>query len=81
MKIGTLAIATPKTSEALGSSSIILGYKNATITRLLAEYLANNFNKIALTSVFIYSENDIPTNKILLKLAQTTLGATVEENR
>lgn len=81
MRVGTLAIATPRTRETMGSSSIILGYKNSTITRLLAEHLAAKFNKIAITSVFIYAESDIHTNKILLKLAQTTHGAIFEKNR
>ena len=73
-RLGTLAIATPKNLESPGSSSIMLGYKNVTITRLLAELLAANSNKIAITFVFINTESDFSTNKILFKLAQSKHG-------
>ncbi len=70
-KIGTMAVATPRTSTFPGSSSLMLGYKNVNITRLLSEYLASKFQKIAVSSVFIYLEDDIHTNQILLKLAKS----------
>ena len=73
-KVGTIAIAIPNTSLTISSSSVLLGYKNASITRLLAEYLASKFNKIAISSVFIYLENDVHTNRTLLKLAQSIIG-------
>lgn len=70
-KIGTLAIAIPKTNLTMASSTVILGYKNANLTRILAEHLASKFRKIAFSSVFIYLENDIHTSKILLELAKS----------
>lgn len=70
-RVGTVALATPKTSLTMASSTLIIGHKNANIARILAENLASKFRKIAFSSVFIYRENDIHTNRILLELSNS----------
>ena len=70
-KVGTLAVATPRTESTAGSSSILLGYRNANITRLLAEHLATRFEKLAFSSLFTHRENDTVAGQVLLKLTQS----------
>jgi hypothetical protein len=70
-KIGTMALAIPKTNLTMASSTLIIGHKNVNITRILAEHLASKFRKLAISSVFIYQEDDIHTNKALLELAKS----------
>jgi len=75
-RLGTLAVSIPQPKELLGPplSSILLGDRNATAARLLAELLAHKTRKIALVSVFVktFSENEaVP---ILKKLLEKTLG-------
>jgi len=73
-KLGTLAIAVPKIGLTLGSSSILLGHRNTGIARLLAEHVAAKFQKMAVSSVFLYHDNDADANRALLKLAQSGEG-------
>ena len=73
-KLGTLALALPKASLqplGLGGSSILLGYKNVNITRILAEYLSSRYGKLSLTSVFLQKEADFEAERSLLELAKT----------
>jgi hypothetical protein len=54
-KLGTLAIAVPKSNDSLGlmaSSSILVGNRNEISARMFAEYVATKKGKIAMVSVF-----------------------------
>jgi hypothetical protein len=55
-KMGTLAMAVPKTDENLGlvaSSSILVGNRNEISARMFAEYVATKKGKIAMVSVYL----------------------------
>ena len=69
-RAGTIALSLPKMNTSLGVSSIVMGVRNATVARLLAEFLAQRYLKMAFASVFTHQENDFTTNQRLLKLAQ-----------
>jgi hypothetical protein len=71
-KLGTLALALPRIFQppGLGSSSILLGYKNVNIARILAEYLSSKYGKLSLTSVFLQKEGDFEAERNLLELAK-----------
>ena len=53
-KLGTLAIAVPKSKDTLGTatSSVLLGDKNEISARMFAEYVASKKGKIAMVSVY-----------------------------
>ena len=74
-RLGTLAVAIPQASKMVGPplSSILLGDRNVTIARVLAERLAVKMNKIALVSVFIKTVDEWEAGPILLKLVEKTL--------
>ncbi len=74
-RLGTLAVAIPQASKTVGPplSSILLGDRNVTITRVLAERLAAKMNKIALVSVFIKTVDEWEAGPVLLKLVEKTL--------
>jgi hypothetical protein len=74
-KLGTLAVAMPQPKNFVGSpvSSVLLGDRNMMITRLLAEILAKNTQKISLVSVFVKSINEKETAPILKRLLDETL--------
>ena len=72
VRLGTLALALPRgLPPSLGSSSILLGHRNAGIARILAEYLSSKHGKMALISVFLRREAEIADQKSLLQLAKT----------
>jgi hypothetical protein len=75
-QLGTLAVALPQEEKMAGPplSSILLGDRNVTTARILAERLAKTVNKIALVSVFIKTISETETGPILLKLFRNTLG-------
>ena len=74
-KLGTLAVAMPQPKNLVGSplSSVLLGDRNMTIARLLAEILAQKTNKISLVSVFTKSVTEQEAIPILRKLMDKTL--------
>jgi len=74
-RLGTLAVAIPPAREKLGPplSSLLLGDRNITIARLLAERLAGNTKKIALVSVFVKTMDETEAGPILLRLAEKAL--------
>jgi len=52
MKIGTLAVSTPRLTEAgAGTSSVLLGGKYLIVTRALSERVAAIYNKMSIVSV------------------------------
>ena len=70
-KIGTVAVATPRTNTTTGSSSVLLGYRNNNITRLLAEQLAAKYRELALSSLFTQRDNDTVAGRVFMKLTQS----------
>ena len=79
-QLGTLAVAIPQPQKLVGPplSSILLGDRNIMVTRLLAELLAKNINKMALVSVFIKTLDEKEAGPILKKLMEKILRK--EEN-
>ena len=71
-KLGTLAIAVPKTRDLprLVSSSVMLGDKHVISARTFAEYLASKMQKIALVSVYLETTNEIQAQTIFKKLIE-----------
>jgi len=74
-KLGTLAVAIPQPKNLVGSplSSVLLGDRNMTIARLLAELLAQKTKKISLVSVFTKSVSEQEAAPILRKLMDKAL--------
>ena len=74
-RLGTLAVALPQPQELVGPplSSILLGDRNMTVARVLAELLAKNTNKMALVSVFAKTVSEQEAAPILKKLMDKTL--------
>jgi len=74
-KLGTLAVAMPQPKNLVGSplSSVLLGDRNMTIARLLAELLAQKTKKISLVSVFTKSVSEQEAAPILRKLMDKAL--------
>ena len=75
-QLGTLAVAIPQEQRMVGPplSSILLGDRNVTIARVLAERLAKTMNKIALVSVFTKTVSEGEAGPILLKLVRKIIG-------
>ncbi len=73
--LGTLAISVPQKPGMVGPqlSSLLLGERNATLARLLAERLAKSLAKMALVSVFVRTLNEERAGQILLKLLEKVL--------
>jgi hypothetical protein len=74
-RLGTLAVAIPQQQKLGGPplSSILLGDRNMTVARVLAELLAQQTKKIGLASVFIKSVSEQEAVPILRKLLEKTL--------
>jgi hypothetical protein len=75
-QLGTLAVAIPQEQKMVGPplSSILLGDRNVTTARVLAERLAKTMNKIALVSVFTKTVSERDAGPILLKLVRKIIG-------
>ena len=73
--LGTLAVSLPQKPGMIGPplSSILLGERNVTLARLLAERLAKTLNKIALVSVFVRTLDTKEAGPILLRLLEKIL--------
>ena len=73
-RLGTLAVAIPQRGKKLGPplSSILLGDRNMTVSRLLAEGVAERTGKIVLLSTFTESLSEREVGPILLKLLEKT---------
>jgi hypothetical protein len=82
-QLGTLAVALPQSGKLLGPplSSILLGDRNTTIARILAEHLAKKMSKIALVSVFIKTITEKEVGPILMKLVEKTIGEKEDDVR
>lgn len=64
-KLGTLAIAIPQPKGQNSLSSVLLGERNSIITKILAERLSQNFNKITLVSTHLEEIRDNQFRRIL----------------
>jgi hypothetical protein len=74
-QLGTLAVAIPQKEKMIGPplSSVLLGDRNVILARLLAERLASETGKMALTSVFAKMVAEKDAGPIFLKLFDKTL--------
>jgi len=57
----------------LSESSILLGERNVTLARLLAERLAKSLNKMVLVSVFVKTLDEKEVGRVFLRLLEKTL--------
>jgi len=70
-QLGTLAASVPSTSEIRiqpPPSSVLLGDRNTTTARMLAERLAAKTGKIGLVSVHLKTISETEANPVLMKL-------------
>jgi hypothetical protein len=73
--LGTLAVALPQKPGMIGPplSSILLGERNATLARLLAERLAKTLKKMVLISVFVKTLGERESGRTFLNLSERIL--------
>ncbi|MEM2875821.1 MAG: hypothetical protein QXL67_02580 [Candidatus Bathyarchaeia archaeon] len=78
---GTLAVAVPQRAGMLGppSSSTLLGDREPTLARFLAEHLAQLTGKMSLVSVFTKTVYGREAAQLCIKLFEETLKAEEEE--
>jgi len=76
-KLGTLAIAVPKSKDLIipSSSSVLLGDKNAISARMFAEYVASRKGKIVLVSVYLEKIDEMQAQSIFMKLIEKVVHA------
>jgi len=74
-KLGTLAIAVPKTKDGVGAvtSSVLLGDRNIISARMFAEYIASKKGKIALVSVYLEKASEIQAQEFFMHLIDKVL--------
>jgi hypothetical protein len=81
-KLGTLAIAVPKTNESLGlmaSSSVLVGNKNEISARMFSEYVASKKGKIAMVSVYLDKLSEMDAQIYFKRLLEKVLETKKEE--
>jgi len=73
--LGTLAVSLPQKPGMIGPplSSVLLGERNVTLARLLAERLAKTLNRMTLVSVFVKTLDAKEAGPILLRLLEKIL--------
>jgi len=73
--LGTLAVSLPPRPGMIGPplSSVLLGERNATLARLLAERLAKSLRKMVLVSVFVKSVDGREAGRTFLRLLERIL--------
>ena len=68
-QIGTLSVAIPSLEQReISISSILLGNKNTTISRILAENISKKYGKMVLVSTSFKNEEDPEIREMLSKL-------------
>jgi len=74
-RLGTLVVSIPQRHELIGPpiSSVLIGDRNITVARALAERLAERTKKIALISVFIRSLQEKEAGPLLLELVEKVM--------
>ena len=73
--LGTVAVSLPQKPETstVPLSSVLLGEKNTTIARLIAERLVGSVNKMVLVSVYVRSLDERNVARIFLQLLEKIL--------
>jgi hypothetical protein len=84
-QLGTLAASVPPTTELMATpllSSVLLGDRNTTTARMLAERLANKTGKISLVSIYLKTISETVANPVLIKLFEkvTTVNKAGQEH-
>ena len=81
-RLGTLVAAVPPGKGLIGpsTSSILLGGKNATIARILAEKMASKTGKVSLVSVYLETLDESVAGPILARLVDKVMGRRVDES-
>ncbi len=76
-KLGTMAIAVPKTNELriIASSSILVGDRNMISARMFAEYVASKKGKIAMVSVYLDKFDEMQAQSFFMKLLEKVMQA------
>ena len=71
-KLGTLAIAVPRSKEITGSatSSVLLGDKNVISARMFAEHVAAKKGKIALVSVYLDKIDEMQAQSFFMHMIE-----------
>lgn len=81
-KLGTLAIAVPRTNDPLGlvaSSSVLVGNKNEISARMFSEYVAAKKGKIAMVSVYLNKLSEMDAQCYFKRLIEKVLSAEKEK--
>jgi len=80
-KLGTLAIAVPKTKDIVGAatSSVLLGDKNVISARMFAEYVASKKGKIALVSVYLDKLDEMQAQAFFMHLIEKLIKTDVQK--
>ena len=78
-RLGTLAFGMPDLGGMHHLSSVLLGEKNVSIARLLAERLSAFTKGMVLVSIHIASELDSTVVKHFVKIAETIVGKAMYE--
>lgn len=81
-RLGTLVAAVPPGKGLIGpsTSSILLGGKNATIARILAEKMASKTGKVALVSVYLETIDESMAGPILARIVDKVIARKAEES-
>ena len=83
-RLGTLAVSVPSSAKILSQpslSSVLLGDRNTTTARMIAERLSTKFGKISLVSVYLKSRSEVDTAPLLVKLFEKMTGEKREKTR
>jgi len=83
-RLGTLAVSVPSSAKIRSQpslSSVLLGDRNTTTARMIAERLSTKFGKISLVSVFLKSRSEVDTAPLLVKLFEKMTGEKREKTR
>lgn len=82
-RLGTLVAAIPPGGGLIGppTSSVLLGGKNATLARVIAERTALRTNKVSLVSVYLETLDESVAGPILVRLIEKVMGKKVEEEK
>ena len=74
-KLGTMAIAVPKSRDMVGSvtSSVLIGNKHVISARMFAEYIASKKGKIAMVSVYLERIGEIQAQEFFMHLIDKVL--------
>jgi len=73
IKLGTLAIAMPQFGGKTYMSSILLGERNVSLTKILAEQISRAFHGIALVSTHFAEIHNADVSSTILKLVKKLL--------